>query len=115
MDALNPATAPVEILEYSPHRIQMRATAPRDCWLFLSDTWYPGWRATVDGRETHIHRANIAGRAIRMPQGSHRIEFEYAPASFRNGVYLALFGLLLLVTMGFWRNRSTCRSRPATA
>jgi uncharacterized membrane protein YfhO len=45
----------------------------------LTDTWYPGWRATVDGRETPIHEAYGALRGVVLPAGAHTVEFRYRP------------------------------------
>lgn len=47
------------------------------CWLFLSKTWYPGWRATVDGKPARIVRANGPFSAVAIPAGNHVITFEY--------------------------------------
>ena len=100
--AAAPIDAAVELRESSPHRVRLRADAPRDAWLFLSDTFYPGWIAKVDGREETIRRADLAGRAIRFPAGAHEVVFEYRPAPFRRGLWVAgialaaLAGLLVL-------------------
>jgi hypothetical protein len=95
----DPIEAPVLFDAYEPHRIRLRVNAPSDGWLFLSDTWYPGWSASVDGREAPVFRANVAGRAIRIPAGEHRVEFRYRPVSFVLGCLLAAGGLLLLMTV----------------
>jgi len=100
----DPIEMPVLFDAYEPHRIRLRVDAPRDAWLFLSDTWYPGWSATVDGRETRVFRANVAGRAVRIPAGEHRVEFRYRPFSFVLGCLLAAGGLLLLMTLP-WQRR----------
>jgi hypothetical protein len=101
MAAEPPIHAPVEVLEYTPQRVRLRVAAPRACFLFLSDTWYPGWRGTVDGRETPIFRANIAGRAVEIPAGGHEVAFTYAPAPLRMGLLAALAGLALGATLRF--------------
>ncbi|MCX7624894.1 MAG: YfhO family protein, partial [Candidatus Sumerlaeaceae bacterium] len=51
-------------------------------WLFLSKTWYPGWRATLDGRIVKIVRANGPFSAVAVPAGNHVIKFEYATPWF---------------------------------
>jgi uncharacterized membrane protein YfhO len=57
----------------------------------LGDTFYPnGWQAYIDGSETEIYRANHNFRGIVVPQGKHKIEFVYSPASFVISKYLAL-------------------------
>ena len=83
----------VEIREYAPRRVRLDVRATRDCWLFLSDTYYPGWDASVDGESTRIFRANLAGRAVRIPRGAHEAIFEYRPWSLVIGGILSVIGL----------------------
>ncbi len=64
-----------------------------DGFLYCADTFYPGWRAYVDGMETNIYRANLAYRAIFVPEGAHRIMFRYVPRSFYAGLMITLFGV----------------------
>ncbi|MBI4367517.1 MAG: YfhO family protein [Deltaproteobacteria bacterium] len=75
--------------------IDVEASGPRV--LVLTDTYYPGWRATVDGHATPIYRANYVFRAVAVPAGRHHIVFRYCPASFYWGAGvsgLALIGIL---------------------
>ena len=95
----------VDFRSYSSQHMLLDVEAPVDGWLFLSDTWYPGWVASIDGHEVPIHRANIAGRAIRVPAGTHEITFEYAPCSFRLGIAAAAVGLLLTLLLGLFGRR----------
>jgi uncharacterized membrane protein YfhO len=62
--------------------------------LVLSDTYYPGWKAFVDGKETKIYRADYAFRAIPLNAGTHRVEFTYDPISFKLGVGGTLMGII---------------------
>jgi hypothetical protein len=78
---------PVRIEQYTPHRVVIEATLDAPGLLILSDTFYPGWAATVDGRAAKIYRANFLFRAVHLDPGAHRVEFRYhAPLRF----YLAL-------------------------
>ena len=56
----------------------------------MTDQYYPGWEATVDGRPTPIYRANHLFRAVSVPQGQHRVVFRFVPRSFYLGVFVAL-------------------------
>jgi hypothetical protein len=82
------ATGAVGILALSRESdtaISLRATARAYSFLVLSDVYYPGWRASVDGREVHIYQTDYALRGVVVPPGAHRIEFVYAPRSLRAG------------------------------
>lgn len=63
----------------------------------LADTYYPGWHAYVDGKETQIFHANFLFRGIYLPKGQHIVEFRYIPMSFYIGcVISAITGLGLI-------------------
>ena len=79
------AVGTARIATYEHERVTIDTDAPGRRLFVLSDTWFPGWRATVDGTPTPILRANVAFRAVPLSPGRHRVVFEYAPASFRIG------------------------------
>ena len=91
-------TARAEITEYRPEYVRIRTETSGPAYLVLTDSHYPGWRAFLDGQETPILRANHLFRAVDLPPGSHLVEFQYEPASFRWGLALSLTSLGLLVT-----------------
>jgi uncharacterized membrane protein YfhO len=70
--------------------------------LVLADTYYPGWEATVDGVPSKIYAVNIRQRGVLVPAGSHAVEFNFRPQSFRRGVLISSFGhaLVLLLIFG---------------
>jgi hypothetical protein len=60
----------------------------------LSDTYYPGWKAFVDGKRTKIYRANYTFRALPLSAGTHRVEFVYDPLSFKLGALFTILGII---------------------
>ncbi|GEN08431.1 membrane protein YfhO [Myxococcus fulvus] len=82
----------VRIEKSTAQHLELDVSACDDSYLVVSDSYYPGWRATVDGKDTPIHRANHALRAVRLTPGAHRVHFDYAPTSFRLGLALSLLG-----------------------
>ncbi len=76
----------------------IRADFPADGYLVLADTFYPGWKASVDGEPAVIHAANLTFRAVAVPAGEHVVEFHYRPASFRIG--LIVTSLTVLSVLG---------------
>jgi hypothetical protein len=85
---------PATVTAYAPERVEIEVLSPQDAILVRTDTHYPGWRARIDERETKIYRANGLYRAIEVPAGSHRVVFEYAPASLRRGALLSAASFL---------------------
>lgn len=86
-----------------PSRISLKAAMSCDGMLVLSDTFYPGWRATVDGVPVEIHQVNVAMRGVVVPRGVHEVVFRYRPRSVMAGVALTLSGIAavaLLVLAG---------------
>jgi hypothetical protein len=97
--AESPGADKVEFVSNADERVEMRVTAASPALLVLTDTYYPGWQATVDGTEQHIYPADVAFRAIAVDAGEHTVQFEYRPVSFVLGVAAALLGLLLLAAV----------------
>ena len=95
--------APVSILSYSENEILLAASAERPGYLVLSEVWYPGWRATVNGEAAPVLRANYALRALPVPAGDIEVRLWYAPESWRRGLELFGVGILLLVGLLLWR------------
>ncbi|OGH16039.1 MAG: hypothetical protein A3C30_00715 [Candidatus Levybacteria bacterium RIFCSPHIGHO2_02_FULL_40_18] len=82
------------IKSYKPNEIIIEASSSGAALLVLSDPFYPGWKAFVDGSPTNIYRTNYAFRGIVVPVGRHLVRFTYEPDSFRIGTALGLLGLL---------------------
>lgn len=86
-----------------PNRLVIEVEADEAGWLVISDTWYPGWRAWVDGMEKPILHANYLFRAVELPAGEHQVILGYRPLSFFVGLAVSLVSLLLVFIL--WRNR----------
>ncbi len=73
----------------------------------LLDRWYPGWRATVNGVDVPILRANGVFRAVEIPGGEADVEFRFAPRSLRIGGVLSALGLAgFAFLLGFSRRKA---------
>jgi hypothetical protein len=95
------------IARYEGERVAVDTTAKRPALLVLTDNWYPGWKAKVDGRDVDLQRVDYLLRGVRVPAGAHRVEFRYEPASWRVGwivSLLALIAILAAAAVG-WRQR----------
>jgi hypothetical protein len=85
------------IIDYRPGRVVIEAGLDEPGYLVLSDAWYPGWRATVDGDRVGVCRADLLFRAIALEPGQHRIVFAFRPFSQALGAVVSLIGVVLLV------------------
>ncbi len=70
-------------------------------FLFVSDLFYPGWKAFIDRKEVKIFRANYAFRAVYLPKGIHEVKFIYQPESFYNGVKASSASFIVLLGLAF--------------
>jgi Bacterial membrane protein YfhO len=92
---------------YEPERVVVRASGSG--LLVLSDNWFPGWRASVDGREVPVERVDYLFRGVRLGPGEHTVEFRYRPLSWRLGWIVSLVSLavLALALIAGTRRRNT--------
>jgi hypothetical protein len=92
-------------LTASPNTVTIPVALAQSGWVVLSDTYYPGWVAYVDGQPASLLHADYAFRAVAVEAGDHRVEFRYEPRSFQVGLWVS--GLSWLIWIGaalwFWR------------
>jgi uncharacterized membrane protein YfhO len=89
------------VTRYSPDEVDVSVPAgSAGGLLMLTDQWYPGWTATVDGRPTTILRADVALRGVAIGPGAHRIRFVYNPPWPLQGLAIVVFTVVLLGLLG---------------
>jgi uncharacterized membrane protein YfhO len=81
----------------SPNQLVIQTESESSGWLVLVDTWYPGWKAWVDGERLSVRRANGVFRAVQLPAGKHGVYFRYVPMEFILGISISLLTLLVMV------------------
>jgi hypothetical protein len=79
----SPSTATTEITTYEPETVVVRTESSEPGFLVLTDQYYPGWTAEVDGVPQPIHRADYLFRAVAVPAGRHEVVFRYRPSLLR--------------------------------
>lgn len=90
----------VEIANYESNEVRLSVNSSKGGFLVLSDTFYPGWKAYVDGGETVIYRANYAYRAVHLDKGEHQVTFVYNPLSFKIGKIISGIALVTITVSG---------------
>jgi hypothetical protein len=91
----------------NPNLVQIEVSLEKDRWLVLSDVWFPGWQALIDGEEAGIYRANYAFRAVYVPAGEHFVEFRYSPPSFQMGLAFSILSWAAMGYLAWVRRRSS--------
>ena len=89
----------VKVMSYEEDKVELGLSDHGGGFVLLRDTYYPGWRAWVDGIEREIYRANHVFRAVYAPAGSDRVLFRYDPQSFRVGVWVSGAALIALIPL----------------
>lgn len=90
----------VQIITYQPNCVRLQAGMGCRGMVILSDTFFTGWQALVDGRPAPIYEAYTALRGVVVEAGTHIIEFRYRPRSVFIGA--ALSALSALAALGVW-------------
>lgn len=96
------------VTSYQPERVEIAVNTDQGGYLLLTDAYYPGWTATVNGQPVPVQRADAMFRAVRIPQGKSTVVFEYRPAWLPLILVIgaAVWLLVSAVTMGvWWRSR----------
>jgi len=86
----------IDIIEDKDIVKKVRVKSEGDCILVVDQTYYPGWRAFVDGKKVKIMPVNIDQQAIIVPGGEYEVSFYFRPESFKRGVVLSILTLVVV-------------------
>jgi hypothetical protein len=100
----------VNFTQYTGSRIEIKTESVKDGFLVLSDTYYPGWTAKIDGRTTQVMRANYDFRAIFLPKGSHTVVFEFYTNYLTLGMIISLLAIIIVIGAIFINHRQQLKS-----
>jgi hypothetical protein len=88
------ATRTARIARYSAGALEIETVADGAALLVVSDSYYPGWRAAVDGRPAPLLRTNVILRGVPVPAGRHLVRLWFDPLSVRLGFALSSLALV---------------------
>ncbi len=86
-------------LRNDPRNMKLEVEAKQDGYLFIADTWYPGWKAYLDGEKVEILRANYLFKAIPVRAGHHEVEMVYKPGLYYLGATLSGAAWIVLISV----------------
>lgn len=87
----------VETISFKQDKIILNTETSCNSFLSTSEVYYPGWRATIDGKDVPILKANIAFRSLYLPKGKHVVIFQFVPQSFYAGVIISVVSVVFLI------------------
>ena len=98
-------------LVYKPNRVEIQTRQKGNGFLVLLDAYYPGWKATVDGKEIAVLRGNHFFRTLPMSEGNHQVVFYYEQEGFGTGLIITGITLLLLISGCVWNRFALHKKR----
>ena len=88
----------VTVSGYDLNEVRLRAAMAAPGYVVLTDSYYPGWKATLDGEDTPVIRADYLFRAVYAPAGEHEIIFSFRPPDFIWGAIISAVSLILVLS-----------------
>ena len=90
----------IEVVTIAPNRMTYKATNSADGFAVFSEAYYKnGWIATINGQEAPIIETNYMLRGLKVPKGTHDIEFTFDPPVVKQGSMITLFSSILLLLL----------------
>jgi hypothetical protein len=89
----------VRITRRSSTEMAVHASLTKPGLLVVSEGYYPGWRAAVDGSDAPIHRVNLMMRGVVLEAGEHDVVFRFRSATIATGTAISLAALAALVLL----------------
>ncbi|CAN5841162.1 hypothetical protein BH18ACT11_BH18ACT11_16320 [soil metagenome] len=105
-----PSADQTSVTSYDTERIQLKTDTRAPGLLMMSEMYYPGWKAYVDGRPVSLYTGDYMLRAVPIPAGNHMVELRYESWSLRVGVMVSLIAYLALITVVVARARRQRKS-----
>ena len=102
-----------EVTYFSPLKIELEGDALRSGILFVSEPYYPGWQAIVDGEALNVVELGSGFMGVPVTEGKHSIELIYAPLSFKLGFWISFFTIFAIALLVGWSYRSQKPGGPA--
>lgn len=87
----------VKLDKYEPNELDYTISSAKGGVVVLSEIYYPGWTATLDGQPVEIGRVNYVLRALKVTPGQHKLHLEFKPASIAKTDTVAYIALALTI------------------
>lgn len=90
----------IQLTEYKPNHLTYSSNSNEEEFAVFSEVWYgpnKGWQAYIDNNPVEHIRVNYVLRGLRIPAGSHIVEFKFQPSAYYTGKNISLGTSLLLI------------------
>lgn len=101
-----PLNGSCDVVSYGNEEIRVQASLNRPAYLVMSEIYYPGWYASVNGRKVDLLRGNYLFRVLPLEAGRHDVRLYFVSWPFRIGAAVSLATLFLSLGFLLLRRRS---------
>lgn len=95
--AASSAPATVRVVSYAPSAIRLETVASAPSFLVATESYYPGWEATIDGIPTRVYPTDAAFRGVSIPAGTHIVDFRFVPKTLYRSAAVSAIALAVLL------------------
>lgn len=92
-------TGSLTVTAYTTNTVSASTDTQGATMMVVANTYYPGWRAYMDGQPTPLSRVNWTMNGVALPEGKHTVTLKYEPISFQIGVWVSALSIFLFVGM----------------
>ena len=101
--------SPAVVTSYASNEVKLTAQTDKDGILILTDIFYPGWQAYLDGKKVVTYPANVMFRGIFLPAGDHAVTFVYEPWWFWPSITVSLLTISGMIILAIYSSRKKIR------
>ncbi len=95
-------TPDVRVISERPNTRQYEVISEQGGFLVVANTYYPGWKVSVDGERATLYQANLAFQAVYIPPGGAEVRFSYTPRRTGISLTLSVVSLFLTIALIAW-------------
>src|SRR5688572_14519567 len=98
----DPVPVKARTIRFDPGAIdvELDQPAPNGSALLVSENYYPGWSAIVDGKPATVGRADMTLIGVELPAGARKVELRFSSEPYEKGKTVTMVALLL--ALGWW-------------
>ena len=100
----------VQTLTDENMKLRLSVSTNQNGILVLADSYYPGWKAYIDGRNATIYPANLNQRAILINKGNHQVTFSYEPSWLKPSIIISVLAHIIILSTMFLLLLSSSRT-----
>jgi len=94
----------LRLIKYRPTEMKLKANLDGGGFLLITNSFYPGWQAKINGKESPIYRANYAFQAVFLPRGKNLVELKFESRTLKTALTLSLLVYFLAIALIFLEN-----------